>query len=144
METQITCRYPKKGINTRRIRTNLTKILKGLGCHKCELSLLLTDDQEIAELNYRFLKRQGPTNVLAFPMRENDASEPETPLLGDIVISLDAALRDAKTAGETFQETLDRLIVHGLLHLVGYDHEISEEEGLRMDKEMHRLLALMK
>ena len=77
-------------------------------------------------------------------MRENDASEPETPLLGDIVISLDAALRDAKTAGETFQETLDRLIVHGLLHLVGYDHEISEEEGLRMDKEMHRLLALMK
>jgi rRNA maturation RNase YbeY len=108
------------------------------------LSLLLTDDQEIAELNYRFLKRQGPTNVLAFTMRENDASEPETPMLGDIVISLDAALRDAKTAGETFQETLDRLLVHGLLHLVGYDHEISEEEGLRMDKETHRLLDLVK
>jgi probable rRNA maturation factor len=106
--------------------------------------LLLTDDQEIAELNYRFLKRQGPTNVLAFTMRENDASEPETPMLGDIVISLDAALRDAKTAGETFQETLDRLLVHGLLHLVGYDHEISEEEGLRMDKETHRLLDLVK
>jgi len=108
------------------------------------LSLLLTDDQEIAELNYRFLKRQGPTNVLAFPMRENDAPGPETPMLGDIVISLDAALRDAKTTGETFQETLDRLLVHGLLHLVGYDHEISEEEGLRMDKETHRLLALVK
>jgi probable rRNA maturation factor len=108
------------------------------------LSLLLTDDQEIAELNYRFLKRQGPTNVLAFPMRENDVPEPETPMLGDIVISLDAALRDAKTTGETFQETLDRLLVHGLLHLVGYDHEISEEEGLRMDKEEHRLLALVK
>jgi probable rRNA maturation factor len=108
------------------------------------LSLLLTDDQEIAELNYRFLKRQGPTNVLAFPMRENDAPEPKTPMLGDIVISLDAALRDAKTTGETFQETLDRLLVHGLLHLVGYDHEISEAEGLRMDKETHRLLALVK
>ena len=106
--------------------------------------MLLTDDREIAELNYRFLKRQGPTNVLAFTMRENDASEPETPMLGDIVISLDAALRDAKTAGETFQETLDRLLVHGLLHLIGYDHEISEEEELRMDKETHRLLTLMK
>jgi rRNA maturation RNase YbeY len=144
METQITCRYPTKSINTKRIRTNLAKILKGLGCHKCELSLLLTDDQEIAELNYRFLRRKGPTNVLAFPMRENESPEPETPMLGDIVVSLDAALRDAKTTGESFQETLDRLLVHGLLHLVGYDHEISEEEGLRMDNETHRLLALMK
>jgi probable rRNA maturation factor len=115
-----------------------------LGWHKCELSLLLTDDQEIAELNYRFLKREGPTNVLAFPMRGNDSPEPETPMLGDIVISLDAALRDAETTGETFQETLDRLLVHGLLHLVGYDHEISEEEGRRMDKETYRLLSLMK
>ena len=144
METQITCRYPTKNINTKRIKTNLTKILRDLGYHKCELSLLLTDDQEIAELNYRFLKRQGPTNVLAFPMRGNGSSEPETPMLGDIVISLDAALIDAKTTGESFQETLDRLLVHGLLHLVGYDHEISREEGLRMDKETHRLLALVK
>ena len=108
------------------------------------MSLLLTDDQEIAELNYRFLKREGPTNVLAFPMRGNDSLEPETPMLGDIVISLDAALRDADTTGETFQETLDRLLVHGLLHLAGYDHEISEEEGRRMDKETYRLLSLMK
>jgi probable rRNA maturation factor len=76
-------------------------------------------------------------------MRGNGSSEPETPMLGDIVISLDAALRDAKTTGETFQETLDRLLVHGLLHLVGYDHEVSEEEGVRMDKEAYRLLALM-
>jgi probable rRNA maturation factor len=106
--------------------------------------LLLTDDKEIAELNYRFLKREGPTNVLAFPMREKGSHQPETPMLGDIVISLDAALRDAETSGETFEETLARLLVHGLLHLVGYDHEISEEEGRRMDKEAYRLLALMK
>jgi len=106
--------------------------------------LLFTDDQEIAELNYRFLNREGPTNVLAFPMRENGSSEPESPMLGDIVISLDAVMRDAKTSGETFQETLDRLIVHGLLHLVGYDHEISEKESQRMNKETDRLLALMK
>jgi rRNA maturation RNase YbeY len=106
--------------------------------------LVLTDDREIAELNYRFLKRKGPTNVLAFPMRENEAPGPETPMLGDIVISLDAVMRDAKTTGETFHETLDRVLVHGLLHLFGYDHEISEEEGLRMDKETHRLLALVK
>ena len=143
METLITCRHPTKDINTRRIRTNLTKILRGLGCHKGELSLLLTDDKEIAELNYRFLKRKGPTNVLAFPMREKGSPEPETPMLGDIVISLDAALRDADTSGETLEETLDRLLVHGLLHLVGYDHEISKEEGRRMDEETDRLLSLM-
>ena len=108
------------------------------------MSLLLTDDKEIAELNYRFLKREGPTNVLAFPMRENDSPGPETPMLGDIVISLDAASRDAETAGEAFEETLDRLLVHGLLHLVGYDHELSEEEGVRMDRETYRLLSLVK
>ena len=108
------------------------------------MSLLLTDDQEIAELNYRFLKRKGPTNVLAFPMREKGSHEPETPMLGDIVISLDAALRDADTSGETLEETLDRLLVHGLLHLVGYDHELSKEEGRRMDKETERLLHIVK
>jgi probable rRNA maturation factor len=121
----------------------LTRILKDLGCRDRELSLLFTDDKHIAELNYRFLKRQGPTNVLAFPMRDDDHNAPGTPMLGDIVISLDAAMRDAKSIGETLDKTLNRLLVHGLLHLFGYDHEKSEEEARRMDEETERILPLM-
>ncbi len=112
-----------------------------MGYHDCELSLLFTDDKNIAELNCRFLKREGPTNVLAFPMRGDELSEPETPMLGDIVISLDAAIRDAKRIGESLNNAIDRLLIHGLLHLLGYDHERSEEEARRMEEETERLLA---
>jgi probable rRNA maturation factor len=121
----------------------LARILKDSGCRDGELSLLFTDDKQIAELNYRFLKREGPTNVLAFPMRGNDHTGPDMPMLGDIVVSLDAAMRDAKRLGETLDKTLDRLLVHGLLHLLGYDHEKSEEEARRMEEETERILLLM-
>jgi probable rRNA maturation factor len=122
---------------------NLKRVLKGLEHHDGELSLLFTDDKHIAELNYRFLKRQGPTNVLAFPMRDDDHSQPDTPMLGDIVISLDAAIRDAKSGGESLNKTIDRLLIHGLLHLFGYDHESSEGEAQQMEEETERLLTMM-
>jgi probable rRNA maturation factor len=114
-----------------------------LGCRDGELSLLFTDDKHIAALNHHFLKREGPTNVLAFPMIDSDHSGPDVPMLGDIVISLDAAMRDAKSVGETLDKTINRLLVHGLLHLFGYDHEKSEEEARRMDEETDRILPLM-
>lgn len=119
----------------------LERILRGLGCHDRELSLLFTDDKHIAELNRRFLKREGPTNVLAFPMRQGDHTEPETPMLGDIVISVDAVKRDAKGSGEDLARTIDRLSIHGLLHLLGYDHERSEEASM-MEEETERLLVM--
>ena len=110
--------------------------------HESELSILFTDDNHIAELNCRFLKREGPTNVLAFSMRDGNKG-PETLMLGDVVISLDAAMRDAKRDNVSFDETVDRLLVHGLLHLLGYDHERSNNEALRMEKDTERLLKIM-
>lgn len=120
----------------------LKRILKDLECHDAELSILITDDNHIAELNRRFLKKKGPTNVLAFPIRDDDPTEPETLMLGDIVISLDAAMRDAKKAGESLTRMIDRLLIHGLLHLVGYDHERSEE-AVKMEEETERLLTMV-
>ena len=120
----------------------LKRILKDLECHDAELSILITDDNHIAELNRRFLKKKGPTNVLAFPIRDDDPAEPETLMLGDIVISLDAAMRDAKKAGESLTRMIDRLLIHGLLHLVGYDHERSEE-AVKMEEETERLLTMV-
>ncbi len=111
-------------------------------CHDAELSILITDDKHIAELNSRFLKRKGPTNVLSFPMREDNPNEPATPMLGDIVISLDAAMRDAIITGESLNKMTDRLLIHGLLHLFGYTHEKSEE-AQRMEEETERLLTMV-
>ncbi len=108
-----------------------------------ELSILLTDDYEIALLNRRYLGRKGPTNVLAFPMMDSDSKHFEADMLGDVVISIDTALRQAEESGTPFSLIFDRLVIHGLLHLLGYDHEQSESEARRMEKEEERLLALM-
>lgn len=114
-----------------------------MGCHDAELSILITDDKHIAELNDRFLNRKGPTNVLAFPIREDDPNVPETSMLGDIVISLDAAMRDAIKAEESLSKIIYRLLIHGLLHILGYNHE-SSEEAWRMEEETQRLLNVAK
>ena len=119
------------------------RILEDLGYHSSELSILFTDDKNIAELNYRFLKRDGPTNVLAFPMENASESGPKTPMLGDIVISLDAADRDSKKNGEDLDRTINRLLIHGFLHLLGYDHERSEADACRMEEETVRLLSVV-
>jgi rRNA maturation RNase YbeY len=125
-----------------KIKMKLKRILKDLECHDAELSILITDDKHIAELNSRFLKRKGPTNVLSFPIREDNPNEPATPMLGDIVISLDAAMRDAIITGESLSKMTDRLLIHGLLHLFGYNHE-KAEEAQRMEEETERLLTMV-
>lgn len=114
-----------------------------MGCHEGELSILFTNDLHMAELNSRYLGRSGPTNVLAFPMSTEPC--PGTPhgILGDVVISTDTALREAEETGETPEETAYRLLIHGLLHLLGYDHEGSSDEARIMRQEEERLLALM-
>jgi len=131
-----------KKMDPGKIKMKLKRILKDLECHNAELSILITDDKHMAELNSRFLKRNGPTNVLAFPVKDDNPDEPETSMLGDIVISLDAAMRDAIKAGESLTKMIDRLLIHGLLHLLGYNHERSEE-ALKMEEETERLLTLI-
>lgn len=130
----------------------MERALEDLGYHDKELSILFTDDDRITELNIRYLNRKGPTNVLAFPMITSSDNEDlgsfpietlSSSMLGDIVISLDTALKEAKDLGESLQDTVDRLLVHGLLHLVGYDHEQSSEEEARMNKEEKRLLKII-
>lgn len=126
------------------MKRKLKKVLKDLGCHDGELSVLLTDDQHMAQLNRRFLQREGPTNVLAFPMSNGDAWDDDFGMLGDIVLSVDTAIRESRALDEPLEETLDRLLLHGLLHLLGFDHERSPEEARRMETEQARLLHLMK
>ncbi len=118
----------------------MTKILKGLGYLEGELSILLTNDAEIADLNNRYRGKEGPTNVLAFPMSAPPGKGPDAGMLGDIVVSLDTARPESRACGEPLPQTVFRLLIHGLLHLLGYDHETSEQEALRMQEVQDSLL----
>ena len=115
--------------------------LKDLGCDNRELSILITGDDQIHELNRQYLNRDRPTNVLSFPMAGDDRIG--TGMLGDIVISVDTAKREADEMGITFHERIYELLVHGLLHLMGYDHEKTEKDEKIMRKEEKRLLSLL-
>lgn len=115
-----------------------------MACPEKELSVLFTDDRRIADLNNRYLGRKGPTNVLAFPMQEVPTSEFKSPMLGDVVISVGAALRESEEFGEDLDYTIDRLLIHGLLHLLGYDHDKSDSEAERMENEEKRLISVIR
>jgi len=84
---------------------------------------VIADDAEIARLNRTYFGRTGPTNVISFPLQEGKPGEVSAPLLGDVVISADTAARHARVAGIRAEEEILFLLVHGVLHLVGYDHE---------------------
>ena len=114
-----------------------------MACHDKELSILFTDDSGISRLNSRYLGRKGPTNVLAFPMENGMTPRVESAMLGDVVISVDAAIRESKEFGESIEYTVDRLLIHGILHLLNYDHEKSAAEAEIMEKQQNRLMALI-
>ena len=101
------------------------------------------DDPQIAILNQKYLDRQGPTNVIAFAMREGEFSHLTPHLLGDVVISMDTAAREALDAGLSRGRRFNELLVHGILHLFGYNHEDSDKEARRMEKKSRELLELI-
>ena len=96
-----------------------------------ELCVTAVDEATIAELNMRWMEKEGPTDVLAFPMDELRPGlvneEPEEGVLGDLVLCPSVAEQQAKTAGHSTTAELDLLTVHGLLHLLGYDHAVPAE-----------------
>jgi pyridoxine 5-phosphate synthase len=109
------------------------ELLLGIsGIPDAELSILLVDDPRIAELNSSWRRKSGPTNVLAFSLTEGDDAPMALNLLGDIVISVETAAREAEMERVSLHSRLQVLLVHGFLHLLGYDHERSEPEAERM------------
>ena len=95
--------------------------------------MLLVDDAAITVLNRDYLGRDRPTNVISFPMQEGPYNEVSPNLLGDVVISVETVTREAQEHGYTPEEMLDFYLIHGILHLVGYDHEEDAEEAARME-----------
>ena len=113
------------------------------GCAGAELSLALVDDDAIRMLNRDYRRKDRPTNVLAFAMQEAAGAIPAQGLLGDVVISLDTAGREALEQKITLHQRLTVLLIHGLLHLLGHDHERSEREARLMEDAERRLLAAL-
>ncbi|MDE2420656.1 MAG: rRNA maturation RNase YbeY [Gammaproteobacteria bacterium] len=102
---------------------------------KCEVTIRIVDLEESQFLNFNYRNKAKPTNVLSFPSdipKEILEILPNKPL-GDLVICLPVILQEADEQGKTTQEHFAHLIVHGILHLLGYDHEISDEDAVIME-----------
>jgi len=130
-------------IEIRKIRKAARKILSALGCETHELSIVLVDDEEITRLNRQYFHRNRPTNVISFPMGGGDPAGPHPPILGDVVISAQTAKREAAAVGGEAEEEILFLMIHGILHLVGYDHEGSPGERKKMEAKERELFSLV-
>ncbi len=117
-------------------------VLEALGLGASELSLRLVRDAEIHALNRDYRGRDRATDVLSFSLREGEFGHVGG-AIGDVVISLDTAARQAHENGFTIGEEVERLLVHGILHLAGYDHEISPREERRMKRKEQAMRVLL-
>jgi probable rRNA maturation factor len=127
------------GVSRAALRQWMTLILRHLQQTPAELSLALVTDREIRDLNRQYRGKDKPTDVLSFPLA--DALCPH--LLGDVIISIETATRQAQRRGHALLEELQTLLIHGILHLLGYDHEISRREALRMRRKEQELKAVL-
>lgn len=125
-------------LSTERIRTLSARMLAELGLEDAELSVLLVDDATIEVLNHRHRGKERPTDVLAFPVDERPVGDAPR-ILGDVVISLETALRQARSRGRPLLPEVRFLLAHGLLHLIGYDHATRIQKR-RMDSATRRLV----
>ena len=115
----------------------------------CEVSVTFTDNEGIHELNKKFREVDKPTDVLSFPLFDFEGETDEPPVdeimsnLGDIVISLEKAKEQAEEYGHSFEREVAFLCVHSMLHLLGYDHETSEEDEVEMISKQTEIMRIM-
>ena len=108
-------------------RESADAVLVAAGAPDAELSVALVTDAAMAELNQSYRGKPGPTDVLSFSLLEGDHGEHRGAMLGDVVIAVAVADRQAREIGHDLDEELVRLLIHGVLHLLGFDHEEGEE-----------------
>ncbi|MEW6107641.1 MAG: rRNA maturation RNase YbeY [Nitrospirota bacterium] len=152
-------RQRSKRLNRQRIRRDLSKALRLLRFQKAEVSVLFINSRRMKLLNAQYRGINKATDVLSFPQEtaeffkgKEPKTVPELPgirnsqeiPLGDIVICIPRALNQAKDYGIPFYEELLRLLIHGLLHLLGYDHELNTYQKQKMEKKERELLNALK
>lgn len=135
MNTHIENQQKKVKLDLRRIRRAVHKLKKALNCADQEISLLFVDNEQIREMNRQYLNRDHATNVISFPLKEGAYGHINPQVLGDIVISVERAFQDAAAGDLSLDDEIDFLVIHGLLHLLGYNHEGGNEDEAKKMKE---------
>jgi len=128
----VAARRRAPGIRIAAVRSDARRLLVEVGEVGAELTVSLVDDAEIHVLNREYRGKDRPTDVLAFAMREGKRVSGDQSILGDVVISLDTAARQARRRRAPLADEVRTLLIHGMLHLLGYDHEGSVAEARRM------------
>lgn len=124
--------------DTNRIKSLADFSLRSLGIHpESELSISLVDMEEMSTLHMRWLDESGPTDVLSFPMDElkPNSSSDGPGILGDIVLCPEYAKKQAVEIGHSLQAELEVLVVHGVLHLLGFDHRENDEKTMMFSRQ---------
>ncbi|MDP9110376.1 MAG: rRNA maturation RNase YbeY [Candidatus Eremiobacteraeota bacterium] len=132
----------KTGVDGRLLKRTARTLLKAVGEERSALSLSLVSDRTIRSLNRAHRGNDKPTDVLSFPLAAVDDPVPHERLLGDVVISVDTARRQAADYDAGIQDEVHRLLIHGILHVLGHDHEKARER-VRMEAEERRLAAII-
>jgi len=148
MEVFINDLQESREIHDTLLQQTALNILQEMNCdERCELSIALVDDQEMHRLNLQYRGIDRPTDVLSFalqeaeaPLVQSDSEEQSYPLvLGDVILSTETTQRQAEEHGFSFEKELSTLLIHGILHLLGYDHHSDEEA--RVMEELEQQLA---
>ena len=129
-------------VPVRTFKAKARRILSLLSLEDCELSVALVGDEEIRLLNGRYRSRDEPTDVLSFPVDEPLPSGDR--LIGDVIISVEKATRQARQRRRSLDDELEVLLIHGILHNLGYDHERSPEDEREMRAMERRLRRELK
>jgi probable rRNA maturation factor len=133
---EVVNRQRGKKIDTRAWTTFAEKALDAIGKHGSSATVAFVSDKRIRKLNQQFRNTDKATDVLSFPADDADTN------LGDIAISVETAAAQAKENGLTFQEEIAQLILHGLLHLSGHDHETDDGEMNRLELRLRKKLGI--
>lgn len=143
----ITLIYEHDQVSIDSLQVFTEQVLVALGVDECELSLLITDDAAIQELNRVYRGKDEPTDVLSFAQCDDDSfpdpeGEGDFEILGDIIISIDTLQRNAEYFTVPFKQELQRVIIHGILHLLGEDHKTNDPVEEMLIKQESLVLRL--
>jgi probable rRNA maturation factor len=143
MPTHVIRHSRNRSISARTVGADARRLLRALDEEAAELTVTLVDDEEVRRLNRDYRGKDRPTDVLAFAMREGERVPGDDVVLGDVVISLETAARQARARHATLAAEVRTLLLHGLLHLLGHDHEHSTAEARRMQAKERELRAVL-
>ena len=139
---EVVNRQRKVSLDCERWRAFTAKALKVAAASGAGVTVAFVSDLAMRELNRRWRGKEGTTDVLSFPAAQDEFEKVEGLTLGDVVISVEQAARQAKEHGLEFDEEVSQLILHGVLHLCGYDHETDNGEMTALELRLRRRLGI--